>query len=81
MSARRKRSPAKARRSERLAQLRAQRDIAAQARGLFDDQAVCYCGHVADEHRATRFGPGSCAVDDCACVSYECDPEATAGTA
>ena len=35
---------------------------------------TCYCGHVYDEHEERG---GACTVDECGCVAFERDPEAS----
>lgn len=35
---------------------------------------VCHCGHSSDDHRPRG---GECLDDDCDCVAFERDPEAT----
>lgn len=35
---------------------------------------LCVCGHVADEHRAGRYGLHECEVDGCDCICFDEDP-------
>lgn len=39
-----------------------------------DDQDVCYCGHIRDEHID---GHRECDVTDCRCIAFEYDQEDT----
>lgn len=32
---------------------------------------LCCCGHLADEHHATRFMYGECDVDGCHCLGFD----------
>lgn len=42
-----------------------------------DDDAICTCGHVGDEHGHDKKHPGStaCNVDGCKCIAFELDPD------
>ena len=45
-----------------------------------DEQKICTCGHVEDEHGHDEQYPGSttCAIDGCDCISFEdADPNVT----
>jgi len=42
-----------------------------------EDDAVCTCGHIFDEHGGDDDHPGStaCNVDDCDCICFDEDAE------
>lgn len=44
-------------------------------------EPTCYCGHVKDEHGDPDY-PGStvCMIENCECIAFERDPEATANS-
>ena len=39
---------------------------------------VCFCGHVAEEHRLAKHSLHECEIKDCECICFDLDEEETA---